>query len=223
MDLRYINKYGLLNASFNEVGCVAENCPLWSLEYLLLKWDGIYFLMKSSGSMYVDLLFYIHLSRTGKPGLYHQFPCKFHNTIEGKTKYMSNDQLIAYTLALHIDGKIELIKEIRTWLVSHFFTYDNVSEKTNFKRMMNPKAILTVLYCSGSKWVKPLLKFACKFSIWSARGETSGPLKAWTIAKTLGFVKDLHESEYDFKEAFIIYFPEETHPIRELLKNRLSI
>lgn len=198
----HINKYGLLNASVNDI--VSENCVLFSVELLLL------------GGEKLPIGEYVRKARFSK-GRYYQYPLEYDN--DEQTTQFSPDQMISYVCWFYINGEIDRIKEIRWFLLTRLFTYDNVSGRINFKRLMQPKAILTVLYCSGWKWVKSLLIFTCNLSIKKGmrEGTTSGILKAWTISTAL----NLKLTDCNYDAAFLTYFKEDGHPIRELIKENL--
>jgi len=128
--------------------------------------------------------------------------------------YTSPDQLIAYISRLYLDGNFE-VKMIWEWLLGHWFTYDNLSKDTNFKRTMNPKCILFSAVCAGWWFLMPLLSLACIISCLAPKEETSGKLKSWLIMRTLGmgYTYKVCEKLIDggFKGAFNIYFPAD-HP-----------
>jgi len=212
INSNYLNKYNLLNAKLEDE--VAENSPLWSIEYLLLKWDD---------KLFHDMLFYTKLCKTDKKGLYNQFPFE----VDSKDKYTSPDQLIAFLSALKLNNEEEEIKKIWKYLWTHLFTYDNISKRINFNRTMQPSAIFFCGYLAGIKIFGPLLSLSCMVSCIFKRKETSGKLKAWVLFKvaklnlTEKICNKLISTNKHFKtwkNVFFTYFQEESHPIRDLFK-----
>jgi len=209
MNSPYINSYGLLNAKLADD--VAENSPLWSLEYLLLKHDSL---------LLENLVTFIRSSHTQYPGLYNQRPF----VTDSPDDYMSPDQLIAFVGALKLADASLAIKHIWRYLRSHFFTYDNLTGKTNFDRTMQLSAISFVGVCAGKWWWLPLLSAVCIWSCITNKTQTSGRLKAWVMSDVTGLsltrkVMDFFVNRHwgSWKNVFFEYFKEEEHPIRSLL------
>jgi hypothetical protein len=211
-DSPYINSQGLLNAKLADD--LAENAPLWSVEYLFLKHDP---------ELYQSLLDYIDKSYTGTPGLYNQNPIRFNK----KEDYMSPDQLIAFIAALKMADKKDEIKAIWSYLWRHFFTYDNLQPgKTNFDRTMQLSAILFSGVMAGHFYLKPILSAALLYSCATKRTETSGKLKAWVMFKSAGMKITeavcnllIKTNSYlkSWKGVFFEYFKEAEHPLRKLV------
>lgn len=206
----YINKHGTLNAKLADG--VAENAPLWSVEYLLLKHDE---------ELFQSLIRFARLCKTETPGLYNQYPT-LQNSHED---YTSPDQLMAYLAVFKLERRDDKIQEIWKYLLDHWGTYDNMTGRTNWQRIMQISAIAFAGACAGNKWAKIILAGACIYSCATNRGETSGKLKAWVMFKTLNmkftetictyFIKKTPFKNW--KGIFFEYFQEEEHPIRKLL------
>lgn len=208
---RYINKYGLINAHKNER--VAENCPLWSLQYLLLEYD-----QKLDHDMYN----FIGLCKI-KTGLYNQRP---ENTGSKEDK-MSPDQLIAFVGYLYKFKKdLGIHKEIWYYLYKHLFTYDNISDEINFNRLQQPQAVLFLAICAGHVYLYPLLFISIIHSCLFKRSETSGRLKSWTIMKVLDMKLTYSIctliNPNSWVKIFQIYFKNLDHPVRAMAEWRLK-
>lgn len=204
----WINKYGLLNPKTEDV--VSENCPLTSQQYNLL-----------GGDLGVELDRYIENCYTGTVGLYNQMP-EFHGN---KDDYMSPDQLIAFVSRLYVVGRIDEIWTIWNYLLWHLGSYDNLTGRINFERLMQLKAFVFVGLCCNS-WLAWLLKFPLLISmVLSCRkpGEiTSGKLKSWVIMKTLNMTwsfKICSKLVGNWRDAFFTFYYQDNHPIRVIFKN----
>jgi hypothetical protein len=210
MESLFLNSYGLLNSKIGEG--VAENSPLWTWQYLL---------MQSDDQLFKDLLSFINLSKTTTPGLYNQRPFK-NNTSDD---YMSPDQLIAFAAVLHKANRIEELNLMWTYLKKHLFTYDNLTGKINFDRVMQVSVILFIAALINKRWAKLLLIPLLIHSCWVRKSETSGRLKAWTMMTTLNMMSTkmictrIIKLRSDFETwsgCFLEYFKEAQHPIRLL-------
>ncbi|QDP57304.1 MAG: hypothetical protein Unbinned1322contig1000_48 [Prokaryotic dsDNA virus sp.] len=205
----YLNKHYLLNAKREEI--VSENAPLFSLQYYLLS---------DSDMMLESLRQYTHrMENKQHPGLYDQFPERHGN----KDDYTSPDQLIAFVGALYLSKQIKKIKEIRKYLARHAFTYDNVRPgEINKDRLMQPAAIWFTAVASGRWWYRPALSGAIIYSCATKKGETSGKLKAWTMARTLRMKYTLKlctrvlSGFNSWRDVFRTYYQEPAHPNRVL-------
>jgi hypothetical protein len=207
----YVNKHGLLNAKLKDI--VAENAPLWSVQYLLLEHDP---------ELFDALISYIHNCKTDIDGLYNQFPVLHGN----KDDYMSPDQLIAFLAAFKMAKLENHIQSIWKYLKNNLATYDNLTGKINFDRTMQVGALAFAGACAGNKLAKFVLSVACIYSCATKRHETSGKLKAWTMFKAL----DMNITESictyfiaktpfkNWKGIFLEYFQEKEHPTRKLLE-----
>lgn len=214
MTSQFLNEFGLLNSKINEG--VAENSPLWSWEYLLMRWDA---------DLFVDLLFFIDACETDVPGLYNQRPFKNGSPED----YMSPDQLIAFAAALKHGKRHKELNDMWSYLKSHWFTYDNQSKGTNKDRLMQPSAICFVGALAGNKLCKLLLVPMFMHSSIVRKNETSGRLKTWTMLMTLRMTRTkklcskLLSKFSAFKTwsgCFLEYFPKIGHPIREIASGR---
>ena len=211
----FVNDYGMLNAKRADIN--AENAPLWSLEWCLLSGDL---------DMLTNIENYIHKCKTDVEGLYHQLPeSEVHE--DSHDAYMSPDQLIAFVGALFVLGRAKQIKEIWRYLLKHFFTYDNLTGKINFSRIMQPAAVLFVGACAGNKLCKALLVPVILWSVKAKPTQTSGRLKAWTMFKTLkmkltekvaNYVISKNDNFKNWAAVFKTYFYEEGHPIPEYIE-----
>jgi len=196
MNNEYLSEdYGLINSHKN-IPHSEENSPLWTVQYILRQPTLPHLTINSLEN------FVFHCERR-KPGLYDQRPFK---SVNPKDDYMSPDQLIAFVAFFYITGDKEEIDKIWKYLKSHFFTYDNLTGKTNFKRTMQPLAIAFVGACVGSWFWKKVLKIACKVAFKAPLKKTSGKLKAWVCLKTLDMQYDLVKSNVNFDFAFNYYF-----------------
>ena len=210
LDKRYINRYGLLNAKKADID--AENAPLWTLEYLLLKEDD---------HLFNKLIEYIHNCHTKESGLYNQFPIVHGN----KDDYMSPDQLIAFIAALKKKEEFHLVKSIYKYLYKHLFTYNNLKPgKIDFSRIMQPSAVLFSAVCAGHFYFRPLLFLVLIYSCYVKKNETSGRLKAWVMMNYGNMKITKYICNYIIKKQFgswdnVLkeYFKEEDHPIRQLI------
>jgi hypothetical protein len=141
--MSYINKYNLLNASHHDN--VAENTILFTTEYIFLLMhvdvkDAYVQKLKQ------DLIKYIDDNKV-EEGLYNQLPDEIVE-IE-KDRYMSHDQLLAI-IAFSKKFGLSYHKDIWNWLKTHWFTYDNVSRKTNINRIYRPEIIIYSALCANS-------------------------------------------------------------------------
>jgi len=197
----YSRVYGLM-CVHHDLELPEENSPLWQLEYYYLSNDS---------KVLPNLDIYWRECKAGSK-LYNQRPWRTGT----KEDYMSPDQLIALIGYLSERCMQKEIDEIWKWLKWHMFSYDNVSCKTNFKRIMQPMAVACVGYASTkSQFWGMILKASCLTACQSPIESTSGNLKAWTIFNIFGF--DLKELRPlvggDFRDSFGIYFGNEDHPL----------
>jgi hypothetical protein len=209
----YINDYGLLNAKLADIN--AENAPLWTMEYLLLKEDK---------RLAEAMKTYMRMCETGTEGLYHQSPTLHNN----KDDNMSPDQLIAFCAAMRMFGMKDQAKSIWRYLWKHLFTYSNMQPgKIDFERTMQLSAISFSAAAAGHWYMRPLVSLVCIWSCATKRQETSGKLKAWVMFKSLNMkitekICDILIRTNSFlkswKGVFFEYFKEEGHPIRAIDK-----
>jgi len=214
MNSPFLNDHSLLNSKVGEG--VAENSPLWSWEYLLMRWDQ---------DLFDDLTFFISACETNTPGLYNQRP--FKNGTDDD--YMSPDQLIAFAAVLHHNLQLKELVNMWSYLTSHWLTYDNLSGKTNKDRLMQPSAVMFVAALLGKWWAKPLLIPMLMHSSWAKPNETSGRLKAWTMMETLkmprtkrlcSWILKKRSRFVTFSGCFLEYFSKAGQPIRQIARSK---
>ena len=220
--MSFYNKYNLINATKEDI--VAENTVLFSVEYS--------FINPKDREMIFNIIKFIEKCKKGK-GLFDPFP----NAEGTKDQYMSHDNLTAF-VAMSKKHNWKYHKEIWNYLVKHFFTYDNISGKVNFKRFMHPRDILFYGYCADNvicKLLYPLLVMfmviTCAQSYKVRNGnkilKTDGILLSWVRCKganldfslkILTFIIKCNKNFKTWKNVFSIYFKDIEHPIRKLLK-----
>jgi len=194
-------EYGLLNVHQN-LQLPEENSPLWSIQYYLLN--------TCRPDIYFSLVAYWGKCETETEGLFNQRPWKDGS----KEDYMSNDQLIAL-ICLNCKWKQENIR-IWSYLWKHLFTYNNLTGKIDFNRLMQPKAVLVSAYSAGHKVVLPLLSFTCILSCLSDDHTTSGKLKAWTIMESFNLKRTMKICTFlvgSWDKVFNTYYWQEDHPL----------
>jgi len=217
----YHNQYNLLNTGIKEPHVTDENTLLTTMQFILLSQSHRY---HASAYNYITKC-------ENQIGLYNQFPPD--NPIAHKHDlYVSPDQLIATLAAIKTiypfyhrrEGEIDAIW---WWFKDHYFTYDNLSGKTNFKRIMQPMAVAYAGALHGSSFWKQILNLACFWSCYSNRSETSGKLKAWVILQTMDNMwskkycdKFIERYFGSWNNVFAVYYPDPNHPIRRMLYNR---
>lgn len=217
MKSKYFSKDGLLNSKLIFDRGTEENAPLWTIQYLSVVGPHL------GQSVLLNMAYWMKGCLVS-PGLYNQ-------TMEKKDNhddYTSPDQLIAYMCFNEMAGLYKNNRAIWRWLLTHWFTYDNLSQKTNFKRLIQPTAVLLAAVEGSFLGVLflPFLSMALIISCFSAKGETSGKLKAWTIATTFEMsityriMSAIIRVDYSrgWKEVFAIYFPDVNHPTRIALR-----
>lgn len=234
---KYVNKYGLINPRAEDI--VSENCLLTTMIYINLI--RVYSPMMKDQQEGLKLLFegvklstkcdaYITASTTPKKGLYNQFP-KGHEILVEKDKYMSPDQLIAIVCLFASTGQKSKIKEIWTYLWVHFFTYDNISMDTNFKRLMQYPAVIWVMNRRfRSKFIYNMLLASVTRSITRDLGKeerSSGAMKSFAILSTKGLCNHMDVTEIAsliliLKNEFRKYYPED-HPINNMVNNIINL
>jgi len=168
----FLASNGLLNSKVIPNGGQDENAPLFSMHYILLH-DGTSpeAIEMSSAMLEYTKSCYI------KDGLYHQRP----DNNGSKEDWMSPDQLISFVALFNQRELPHKNRMIWRWLLLHWFTYDNMSMKTNFKRIMQPAAVAFVGASAGfisKPFWRFILMFVCIIACFSEPGETSGKLKA---------------------------------------------
>jgi len=136
-ELKYVNEYGLINASKNKYG-VDENCILYSYQYYLLTGCSN---IKENMEEYIS-------SCNSKVGIYNQYP-----EMKGtKEDYMSHDQLTTimnYSYKLGYDWHKHIWKEI----LRQKFRYDNVNpENPSWSRFLHPRDIIYYAYLN-KHWI----------------------------------------------------------------------
>jgi hypothetical protein len=204
----YYNKYNLLNA--NKTDRFSENTFLFSFEHQLL-----------GGNIIIhEYSIYLQNIRNKDSELYNNIPLSEY-IINNKDIYTSPDQLLAYA-CFSYKHRIGIHKRIWEQLKSLFGTYNNITGRFDIKRIMHPKIIIMIGLLNKniiSYLMLPLLLIMMYFSM-KNKG-TSTKLLWWVFIKTIGW-KWLFKlwktwNVYSEKETFEIYFPDEQHPIREIL------
>ncbi len=184
--MKFLNKYGLLKPTSHDI--VSENCVLVSMQFVHLF-----------GNSELKLTVMAYLSRSYKDGIYHNFPIDYIGNVSERDKNFSPDQYLAFA---SVSGHIAK----RLWKKTRFSHYAG--------RYMEAKAYLFCGVMAGKKYLKPLLKIACRISINKFRNdpekESSGMRKVYLIYKSLGW-----EIDYDIEsQSRAIYFKELDNPLR---------
>ena len=201
MNEEYLSPdYGLINSHRN-IPHTEENSPLWSVQYCLR--------FKRPPMILRERLRHYIAECKISDGLFNQMPewAYFH-----RDNYMSPDQLIAFVAHFYLLGDLRSIEQIWSFLKERWFTYDNLTGETNFKRIMQPMAVAFVGACAGSKFWKFILRITCTIACLSPRNETSGKLKAWTCLKTLNMSLGRTDFNYAFNYYFNTYGERSDHP-----------
>lgn len=216
----YFSKDGLLNSKIIFDKGTEENAPLWTVQYLLFD---EYFQNEKEHhrilSDYAKWMFKCFVEL----GLYNQ-------NIERKNNhddYTSPDQLIGYICYHELIGMINVNRQIWSYLVTHLLTYDNLTAKINFKRIMQPMAIFTAAFAGSrlSVLFMPILSLILIATCFKHKDHTSGRLKALTIVLTFEMsitykiMTTLINVDYKggVEELFAIYFPFDDFPTRVAL------
>lgn len=213
---KFVNDWELINPTSWDKN--SENSPLCTLQYVLFTDDSL---------IKLALAKFIISCKTDLPGLYHQNPPGYKN-LNKKDDYMSPDQLITFVCFFSFIGHEEKIKLIWEHLLSHLFTYDNLTGEINFDRTMQVKAVASAAVARGGFWkfvFLPILVIGCMYSFRpKKRGVTSGKLKVWTIVHSLGMDRTLAMCTWllrfsdfpDWESVFEEYYKEDNHPLRKL-------
>ena len=202
------NSYGLLNSK--EADETAENTVLWTLQHILRGGP-----VDDPARCTVERTISYIIKCLSTDNWFNQFPEDVPIMVE-EDRWMSPDQIISMACAYkYIKDSDKAARLFAEKLKKHWLTYDNVAQCTNFKRLMQPTAVLTVFTITGSFWAKFALKQALRLS-WRYSSD-SGKLKAWTIDRALGLGMFGVE---DADEIFIRYFNKSTvvHPTVKLIK-----
>lgn len=146
----YWNKYCLLNSKDGDINSVEENCPLYTLEYILIK----------NKLFDIPLENYIESCRVPfTDGLYHQRP-----TSECPVgEYMSHDQLTTFIIFSYISDHC-IHEYIWDEIKRQKFQYNDWKDGT--LRLLHPRDIIFYGILCGSKlWYLfyPLLVFIMLF------------------------------------------------------------
>lgn len=141
--MQYRNKRELLNSSKKPVEIIDENCPLYSLEEILLL-------------NRVDPSGHISISKVAKLGKYIGLLKNkngyYNNIVDVKTghdAYTSHDQLrtiCVFSVLYGLNYHEEVWKKIKKGL----FTYDNVIAKFNIRRLVHPRDIIFIGYLNNN-------------------------------------------------------------------------
>lgn len=215
-SMSFFNSAGLINARTDET--FSENSLLFSLEYLLLDKSAssrnkVRILMK-----YQQLLKKLRKS----PGRFDQQPF-LDGTHDDLT---SHDQLTAISIFSKKYG-LQYHEEIWSYLKSHWFTYNNLTGKTDFSRLLHPRDMIYygMLNNSAICWALSPLYFIMQAPSLFGKS-TSGKLLMWTRLKGLGlhklvdFLPKLMLQYSSWKEVFRVYYPDSEHPIRRILEEK---
>jgi len=204
----FSEKYGLLCEMRGYV-LPSENAALFSVEYLLRKGTP-------TDLLYPRLIEWTRMCKDSVLGVYDNRPW----LDGGHEDYISKDNLLAHAAFLKLMGREEEIKGIWDYLKSHYFTYNNLTGKTDFKRFMGPheKSILCIGVLAGNEWLRYPMREACKFSLRKFdKDNASGALKAYVCLKITNDSKiDKYEKKYvgSWDTAFDYYFYREGNPLR---------
>jgi hypothetical protein len=182
-----------------------ENSMLWQQELVLLT---------DRYSYKYDLHYYIMGCATKIDGLFGQLPIGRERG--NKEDYTSPDQLIAILSHFYSVNRYQCTL-IWKYLRTHWFTYDNLSGKTNIQRLQQPQVVLFAAICSGHTYLIPLLSIACLISCMAKERDTSGKLKSWVMMRTLKMRLTYRICTWLVKDWNIvsgIYFHQENHPLQ---------
>jgi len=131
----------------------------------------------------------------------------------GKEDLMSPDQLIALVCFNYKTGRHLANQLIWETLRKHWLTYNNVTRKVDFKRIMQPMAILTAWFAAtDNKLAGLLLRSACIIACAAPKEDTSGKLKSWTIYSSFDWW--MGRLDIDWEEVWNTYYHQEEHPLR---------
>lgn len=208
----FLNEFGLLNPTLEDIN--SENSPLVTWQYLLFN---------DNFELRLALFNYIVSCESNFIGLFNQSPTRHNNHDD----YMSPDQLIAF-ICFFDDcvGTKEVVNDIAWYLLTHLLTYDNLIGKINFKRTMQPMAVVAVFMATNRLshyLLYPLMTLICMISIISDKGKASGKLKAWTIMQSF----DMEYAIYictkllrfggfvNWIQVFQEYYKNPQHPLRQ--------
>lgn len=143
-----VNKYNLLNAHEGDI--VSENCPLFSLENIILDTiNG-----EDSSEMEKNLISYIEKMRNPATKRFNNIPY----ILEGPDKYISHDQytsICAYSAYRDLDFHKEFWKEVK------YGTYDNLKKGFSIKGLMHPRDYIYIGYLNNNLMCKLLMPLFC--------------------------------------------------------------
>jgi hypothetical protein len=244
----YWNRHGLLNASDSED--VSENCPLFTLEYIILAEK----LGMDVESVKLSLINYFELCYNKDNGMFDNIP----GVREGNDKYISHDQ---YTAMCAFSARHNLPYHKMFWEGIKHGTYDNLTGKFNIKKPMHPRDIIYIGYLNNSfickllmplfniitiesalqwyKWRPTYLSYILSgFSVNSRPNKivaTDGDLLAFvrayglnqqsiTYTKTFSLYCLIMKLKFKdgFNDVFRTYFPNPNHPVR-ILQEQLAL
>lgn len=212
----YWNKWGLLNATAEHDDSIFnENSFLYTLQYMLLLPN---FPVTKIAEIWTKLNRFRSEELISPHGLYNQLPSDT-GVAHHHDLYTSPDQLIAYMAHSCCVARATWSDLKRLW-----FTYNNLTGKVDFGRLMQPTAIALAGAMSGSRFWRFVLNLCLVYSCWSNRYETSGKLKAWTIISSVPNLwckkicdKLIEKYFGSWQRVFEIHYPDPSHPIRRLL------
>ena len=218
----FYNYKGLINARADDSLNVNENSFLYSLEYL--------FRNKMDDDLVYNMIKYLTVDMRNEV----RGKVLYRNVLFGtgllRDQYTSRDQLIAYAIfSVLIGGSVH--HEIYNHIKKHWYTYDNLSGKVNFKRFVAPWDVVFLgILCQDKTAISLENIFFYKGLDTYKRGgvtETSGELLVWTQMQIL--LKLRYPSAIEWMKryeglmmkrfgqncwgkAFAVYFPETGHP-----------
>lgn len=214
---KFVNEFQLMNPTSKDI--VSENCLLTTLCYRnvakVLGFEREVYRFDAAVRKWLEAC------KTDIKGLYHQYPKHYMDGfVHNEDKWTSPDQLIAMHCWYILLGMKKEAREVRFYLIKNFFTYDNIGKDLNFKRIMQPMAVFTVLSCGDlSKFLFFIPTITtCLWADGKSEHKTSGKQKSFVIQSSL------YSREYSLKdfiefhiEPLKIYYKEPDHPIRILI------
>tara|TARA_R110000803_G_scaffold187128_5_gene249503 strand:- start:1560 stop:2309 length:750 start_codon:yes stop_codon:yes gene_type:complete len=166
-----VNEYGLLNAHEGDI--VSENCPLFSLENIILK----IMLGKDSSDMEEKLIAYIEKMRNHETKRFNNIPF----ITEGPDKFISHDQytsICAYSAYRGLNFHKEFWKEVE------FGTYNNLERGFHIKHILHPRDYIYIGYLNDNIFCKLLMPLFCLMIVESFWGKYKVRPTLWARIKS---------------------------------------
>ena len=230
----YFDSNGLINSRPDEVH--SENAPLWSMEYALLcRLFGIpcQFIEASLFAFYKKCMI--------RPGLFNQ-----RTFLDGTPEdHVSHDQLTALMCFSYVRGLV-WHKEIWQEIKRQGYRYDNLNPDKP-RRWLHPRDIIfygilnDVTWC---KWLFPVFSLICQQTCikkWKVRNGIKMPATGGKLLTFVRCVSTMHrlpkmqkliekcttlikknDTMKCWTNVFRIYFPEEKHPITQIIEQGRS-